>query len=94
MEKSNNFKLTEYCSIAQLKRKFKSYLEDINYKEFKLNNFPQYLVVSLMIVVEECVTDCLKFLVKNEEKFSICVPYNMFDYMMTEDKNTFEDEHG
>ena len=66
MEKSNNFKLTEYCSIAQLKRKFKSYLEDINYKEFKLNNFPQCLVVSLMIVVEECVTDCLKYLVKNE----------------------------
>ena len=67
MEKSVNFKLTEYCSIAQLKRKFKSYLEEIDYKEFKLNNFPQYLVVSLMIVVEECVTDCLKFLVKNEE---------------------------
>jgi len=67
MEKSVNFKLTEYCSIAQLKRKFKSYLEEINFKEFKLNNFPQYLVVSLMIVVEECVTDCLKYLVKNEE---------------------------
>ena len=67
MEKSVNFKLTEYCALAQLKRKFKSYLEDINYKEFKLNNFPQYLVVSLMIVVEECVTDCLKYLVKNEE---------------------------
>lgn len=30
-------------------------------------------------------------LFKNEEKFSICVPYNMFDYIMTEDKNTFED---
>ena len=67
MEKSNNFKLTEYCSIAQLKRKFKSYLEDINYKEFKLNNFPQCLVVSLMIVAEECITDCLKYLVKNEQ---------------------------
>jgi len=66
MEKSNNFKLTEYCSIAQLKRKFKSYLEEINYKEFKLNNFPQCLVVSLMIVAEECITDCLKYLVKNE----------------------------
>ena len=67
MEKSNNFKLTEYCSIAQLKRKFKSYLEDINYKEFKLNNFPQCLVVSLMIIAEECITDCLKYLVKNEQ---------------------------
>jgi hypothetical protein len=67
MEKSNNFKLTEYCSIAQLKRKFKSYLEEINYKEFKLNNFPQCLVVSLMIVAEECITDCLKYLVKNEQ---------------------------
>ena len=67
MEKSNNFKLTEYCSIAQLKRKFKSYLEEINYKEFKLNNFPQCLVVSLMIVAEECITDCLKYLNKNEQ---------------------------
>ena len=67
MEKSNNnFKLTEYCSIAQLKRKFKSYLEDINYKEFKLNNFPQCLVLSIMIVVEECITDCLKYLNKND----------------------------
>ena len=38
MEKSVNFKLTEYCSIAQLKRKFKSYLEEIDYKEFKSAN--------------------------------------------------------
>ena len=30
MEKSNNFKLTEYCSIAQLKRKFKSYLDSLD----------------------------------------------------------------
>ena len=63
---SNNIKLTDYCSITQMKRKFKSYLEDINYKEFKLNNFPHCLVVSLVILVEEFISDSLKYLSKNE----------------------------
>ena len=62
----NNLKLTDFCSITQMKRKFKSYLEEINYKEFKLNNFPHCLVVSLVILVEECISDCLKYVIKNE----------------------------
>ncbi len=67
MDKVNNsLKLTDYCSITQMKRKFKSYLEEINYKEFKLNNFPNCLVISLVILVEECIADCLKYLTKNE----------------------------
>jgi hypothetical protein len=63
---NNNLKLTDFCSITQMKRKFKNYLEEINHKEFKLNNFPHCLVVSLVILVEECISDCLKYLTKNE----------------------------
>ena len=29
---NNSLKLTDFCSITQMKRKFKSYLEEISYK--------------------------------------------------------------
>jgi len=80
----NNLKLTDFCSITQMKRKFKSYLEEINYKEFKLNNFPHCLVVSLVILVEEFVADSLKYLCKNEVNGLYTINQQVLKLMLNE----------
>ena len=80
----NNLKLTDFCSITQMKRKFKSYLEEINYKEFKLNNFPHCLVVTLVILVEEFVSDSLKYLCKNEVNGLYTINQQVLKLMLNE----------
>ena len=66
MEINNNLKINEYVSIAQLKRKLKAYLAEQGNSDFKPSIFAQGLIVSLVMVLEELVTDCLKSV--NKEK--------------------------
>lgn len=66
MEINNNLKINEYVSIAQLKRKLKAYLAEQGNSDFKPSIFAKGLIVSLVMVLEELVGDCLKSV--NKEK--------------------------
>ena len=66
MEINNNLKIKEYVSIAQLKRKLKAYLAEQGNSDFKPSIFAQGLIVSLVMVLEELVSDCLKSVSKEK----------------------------
>jgi len=66
MECSNKLKINEYVSINQLKRKIKAYLIDQGNSEFKPSIFAQGIVLSLVMVLEELVNDCIKNVVKDK----------------------------
>lgn len=66
MEISNNLKINEYVSIAQLKRKLKAYLAEQGNSDFKPSIFAQGLIVCLVMVLEELVADCLKSVSKEK----------------------------
>lgn len=66
MEINNNLKINEYVSIAQLKRKLKAYLAEQGNSDFKPSIFAQGLIVSLVMVLEELVSDCLKSVSKEK----------------------------
>lgn len=66
MEINNKLKINEYVSIAQLKRKLKAYLAEQGNSDFKPSIFAQGLIVSLVMVLEELVADCLKSISKEK----------------------------
>lgn len=66
MEINNKLKINEYVSLAQLKRKLKAYLVEQGNSDFKPSIFAQGLVVSLVMVLEELVADCLKSVSKEK----------------------------
>lgn len=66
MEFNNNLKINEYVSIAQLKRKLKTYFSEQGNSDFKPSIFAQGLILSLVMILEELVGDCLKLV--NKEK--------------------------
>ena len=66
MEINNKLKINEYVSLAQLKRKLKVYLAEQGNSGFKPSIFAQGLVVSLVMVLEELVGDCLKSVSKEK----------------------------
>lgn len=63
---NNSLKVTDYISLSQLKKKVKLYLGDTGYSEFKASIFPQGLVISLVAVLEELLSDCLKDIKKHD----------------------------
>ena len=63
---SNKQELCKYVSMSVLKRKFKQYMIDEGYEGFKSSVFPKYLIVSLVMVLEELLTDCLEFVKKDD----------------------------
>ena len=65
MECNNKLKINEYVSISQLKRKLKTYLVDKGYADFKPSGFSKGLVLSLVMILEELVADCLKNITKD-----------------------------
>jgi hypothetical protein len=65
MEINNKLKINEYVSVSQLKRKLKAYLIEQGYSEFKTSVFAQGLIISLVIVLEELISDCLKSVKKD-----------------------------
>ena len=60
MECSLKLKVNEYISFAQLKRKFKTYLSEQGYSDFKPSVFSQGLIISLIIILEDMVSNCVK----------------------------------
>ena len=67
MNKITSFKLSDYCSISQIKKRLKNYLHEINYNEYKINNFGQSLVLTLVSILEEIITDSLRHVSKHEK---------------------------
>lgn len=63
---TNSLSITEYVSNAQLKKKIKSYLNDINCSDFKISSYGKGLVLTLVSVLEELLSDSLKHVTKNE----------------------------
>ena len=63
---SSGLNITDYVSLSQLKKKMKSYLLDIECDNFKQSNFSKGLVISLVMTLEELLSDSLKHVIKNE----------------------------
>jgi hypothetical protein len=54
---TNSLNMSEYVSNAQLKKKIKSYLNDINCSDFKLSSFSKGLVLSLVTILEDFIME-------------------------------------
>ena len=65
-EVSNSQKLTNIVVLSHVKRKIKAYYNDKNVTKINLSMFPQYLVHSLIAVLEELLTDSLVHVTKND----------------------------
>jgi len=63
---SSKLNISDYVILSQLKRKMKSYLLDIGCDNFKQSNFSKGLVVSLVLILEELLSDSIKHVIKNE----------------------------
>lgn len=66
MDSENKFKIGDYAVVTQLKRKLKNYLADQGYDDFKLSSYTHGLIISLVMVLEEIVMDCLKNVTKDK----------------------------
>lgn len=63
---TNSLSTSEYVSNAQLKKKLKSYLNDINCSDFKISSYGKGLILTLVSIMEELLSDSLKHVTKNE----------------------------
>lgn len=63
---TSNQKINDIVSLSQLKKKFKQYLVDQDHGDFKSGIFPRNLVVVLVMLLEEVLSDSLEYVVKNE----------------------------
>ncbi len=63
---SSKLNMSDYVVLSQLKKKMKSYLIELGCDNFKQSNFSKGLVISLVIVLEELLSDTLKYVVKND----------------------------
>jgi len=63
---NNSLKVTDYISSSQLKKRVKLYLSDTGYSEFIAGVFPEGLVISLVSILEELLSDCLKDIKKHD----------------------------
>ncbi len=63
---SSKLNMSDYVVLSQLKKKMKSYLTEIGCDNFKQSNFSKGLVISLVILLEELLSDTLKYVVKND----------------------------
>ena len=63
---SSKINMSDYVVTSQLRRKTKSYLVEIGCENFKQSNFSKGLVISLVILLEELLSDTLKYVIKND----------------------------
>jgi hypothetical protein len=66
MNSENKFRIGDYAVVAQLKRKLKNYLAEQGYEDFKLSSYTHGLIITLVLVLEEIITDCLKSVTKDK----------------------------
>lgn len=79
---SNNYQLSEIVTVSVLKKKFKQYLSDAQHEGFKSSVFPKYLVISLVMVLEEILSDCLEYVKKHETTGLYVVDYSMVQMVL------------
>lgn len=79
---SNKYQLGEIVALSVLKRKFKQYMSDEGYDGFKSSVFPKYLVVSLVMVLEELLSDCLEFVKKHDTTGLYVIDYSMLTILL------------
>ena len=79
---SNKYKLGEFVALSVLKRKFKQYMTDEGYDGFKSSVFPKYLVISLVMVLEELLSDCLEFVKKHETTGLYTIDFSMLSMVL------------
>ena len=89
MEINNKLKINEYVSLAQLKRKLKAYLGEQGNSDFKPSIFAQGLVVSLVMVLEELVSDCIKSVSKEKSGLYTINQLILSNLFGTSDKYNF-----
>jgi hypothetical protein len=89
MEVNNKLKINEYVSISQLKKKLKAYLVDQGYSEFKTSIFAQGLIISLVMILEELILDCLKNIKKDESGLYIINTLILKNILYESDKYSF-----
>jgi hypothetical protein len=58
--------MSEYVSNTQLKKKLKTYLNENNCDNFKISSYGKYLIITLIMFIEEFLSDALKYTTKNE----------------------------
>ena len=63
---TNTLKISEYVSLSQLRKKLKAHFNDIGYGEYKPSIFSQGLILLLVMVIEEMLSDCLHNITKND----------------------------
>ena len=75
-------KLSDIVSVAQLKKKFKAYLVDQEYSDFKSSVFPRNLIFVLIMILEELTSDSLEYIVKNETNGLYVIEKRMLDMVI------------
>jgi hypothetical protein len=62
---SNTQKLTDIVVLSHVKRRMKSFFSDKTDKKISLNMFPQFLTISMITLLEELLTDSIKYVTKS-----------------------------
>ncbi len=63
---TSNLNMSEYVSMAQIKRKLKSHLVELGCNDFKISSYGKGLVCGLVMVLEEILSDTIKYVSKDE----------------------------
>jgi hypothetical protein len=75
---TDKLKINDFTSLSQLKRKFKSYLEEQGCDDIKQSDFPRTLVYVSVMLLEEILSDCLKLVTKDSDgKHAGCYVINL-----------------
>jgi hypothetical protein len=74
---SNTNELADIVMTSVLKRTFKQYLADEGHDTIRISYYPKYLVISLVMILEELLTDCLEYVKKHETNGLYIIDYPM-----------------
>ena len=62
----NNLKITDICTATQLKKRFKSHLNELGYSDLKVSKIPYLLIQCMIIILEDFLTNSIEHIEKNE----------------------------
>jgi hypothetical protein len=82
-----NDKLSDIVKMSVLKRKFKEYLtendDEDDYKNKVISSvYPKFLVITLVMVMEELLSDCLEYVKKHDVTGLYVIDLNMVNMVM------------